>query len=186
MSDVADLNESASDTGTETIKQYPPKPKRKCTPAQLEVLKRNREKALEVIRQKGEKARLQKELKDRYKIHVDTERDAEIERLKAALGESKPATKPAAHKRKRAPSPPSDSSESDESPPPPPKRKAKNDKRSLPPPHGGFKKRKPATPSETSSSEDCPSGNTARRANDSIDPGEARLQALHRQMFPFG
>ena len=176
MSDAQDPNETVSDSATETI-QTDRKPKRKCTPAQLECLRRNREKALEVIRQKGEKARLAKELKDRYKEHVDTERDAEIQRLRAALAETphpsgvpdgtgsgrappkgaKPALKAVTKKRKRAPSP--SESESEESPSPPPKRKAK--------------KRKPPTPSDTSSSEE-------------EDPAEARLQALHRQMFPFG
>ena len=129
MSDVQDPSETVSDSGTETIQtdvsperggnaQRALKPKRKCTPAQLECLRRNREKALEVIRQKGEKARLAKELKDRYKQHVDTERDAEIQRLRSALAETKPAAKPAPKKRKRALSP--SESESDNSPPPPP------------------------------------------------------------------
>lgn len=177
MSSVADPNETVSDSGTDTI-QTNPKPKRKCTPAQLEVLKRNREKALTVIKAKGERTRLQQELKEQYKRHVDTERDAEIERLKAALAQTEaapqkkakapqpvcasrptPALPALAKKRKRAPSP--SESESDESPSPLPKRKAK--KRNYP------------TPSESSSSE-----------SDTEDPSEARLQALHRVMFPFG
>ena len=156
-----------SDPEKQTIKTEQ-KPKRKCTPAQLECLARNREKALEVIRTKGEKARLAKELKDRYKQHVDTEREAEIQRLRAALSETKAPTK--AKQRKRAPSP--SESESEDSPSPVPvKRKAKKPRR------------KPVTPSDSSSSEGegLPRGQYARG-----DPNEARLQALHRQMFPFG
>ena len=94
------------------------KPKRKCTPAQLECLARNREKALEVIRTKGEKARLAKELKDRYKQHVDTERDAEIERMQDSTGRNKPeASVKGPSNAKRAPSP-SESEESESSPSP--------------------------------------------------------------------
>ena len=173
MTSLADANETVSDSGTETIRTEP-KAKRKCTPAQLEVLKRNREKALAVIKAKGERTRLQQQLKEQYKGHVEVEREAEIARLKAALAEStaagdcaarlKPAPKkkevptPVVKKRKRAPSP-SESESSEDSPPPPPRRKPK--------------KRKPPTPSDSSSS-------------DGEDPNEARLRTLHSQMFPFG
>ena len=167
MSSTDEPTQTVTDKGTEAMQT---KPKRKCTPAQLECLRRNREKALEVIRTKGEKARLAKELKERYKEHVDTERDAEIERMRTALAETKSTPKPEAsgvgkapRKRKRAPSP--SESESEDSPSPVPvKRKAKKTQA----------KRKPLTPSDTSSSES------------EMDPNEARLQALHRQMFPFG
>ena len=169
LSSTEEPTQTGIDSGTEGIKTNV-KPKRKCTPAQLECLARNREKALEVIRTKGEKARLAKELKDRYKEHVTTEREAEIERLRTALAETKP--KPNLKKRKRAPSP--SESESEDSPSPVPvKRKAKQTKRK-PTPYRGCRTERGPTPSETSSSES------------EIDPNEARLQALHRQMFPFG
>ena len=157
MSSTEEPTQTGIDSGTEVIKT---KPKRKCTEAQLQCLARNREKALEVIRTKGEKARLAKELKERYKEHVTTEREAEINRLRTALAEAKPTPNPTPRKRKRAPSP--SESESEDSPSPVPKRKAKQSKH------------KPPTPSETSSS------------GSEIDPSEARLQALHRQMFPLG
>ena len=160
MSSTDEPTQTVTDTGTEAMQT---KPKRKCTPAQLECLRRNREKALEVIRTKGEKARLAKELKERYKEHVTTEREAEINRLRTALAETKTKTKSTPNKRKRAPSP--SESESEDSPSPVPKRKAKKKTQA---------KRKPLTPSDTSSYES------------EMDPNEARLQALHRQMFPFG
>ena len=180
MSSTEEPTQTGIDSGTEVIKT---KPKRKCTEAQLQCLARNREKALEVIRTKGQKARLAKELKDRYKEHVTTEREAEIERLRTALAETNPKPQSKSKQRKRAPSPSESESESSPSPVPV-KRKAKKTQA----------KRRPATPSDTSSSgSDCPQGNAARRAEE--DPNEARLhdesrelrlQALHRQMFPFG
>ena len=159
MTSTEEPTQTGIDSPTAVIKT---KPKRKCTPAQLECLRRNREKALEVIRTKGEKARLAKELKERYKEHVTTERDAEIERLRTALAETNQKPQSKSKQRKRAPSP--SESESEDSPSPVPvKRKAKKTQA----------KRRPATPSDTSSS------------GSEIDPSEARLQALHRQMFPF-
>ena len=168
MSSTDEPTQTVTDSGAEVIKT---KPKRKCTEAQLQCLARNREKALEVIRTKGEKARLAKELKERYKEHVTTEREAEIERLRNALAapegraplrsETKPTPKP--RKRTRAPSPSESESESSPSPVPV-KRKAKKTQA----------KRRPATPSDTSSS------------GSEMDPNEARLRALHSQMFPFG
>ena len=168
MSSSGEPNETVKESGSE-VKQK--KPKRKCTPAQLQCLARNREKALEVIRQKGEKARLANELKARYKEHVTTERDAEIERLRTALAETKPKPQSESKQHKRAPSP--SESESEYSPSPVPvKRKAKKARAlAAQPPR---LKRKPLTPSDSSSS------------GSEMDPNEARLQALHRQMFPFG
>ena len=170
-SPIPEPNETVVDTSTQAIQT---KPKRRCTPAQLECLARNREKALEVIRTKGEKARLQKELKERYKEHVTTEREAEIERLREALAEAKPKTKakPTPKKRKRAPSP--SESESEDSPSPVPLKRKKT-------------VAKPKPPTEPRSGRQCPQGIPSDSSSEEdADPHDARLQALHRQMFPFG